>query len=356
MAYRNPVIDLARLFHRHNPTPPATNPFGFAVVGLGRIAEHFLKAIADSSTVRATALVSGSPHKAAKLARQYNVPHTCTYAGFDSLRDRVDVHAVYLALPVSMHREFTARAAAAGKHVLVEKPMADTAEDCRAMIAGCHAANVFLSVAYRCPYDPLHQEVRDLLRAGALGTIERIDSQFGFPLDPADWRYQPGLAGGGSLYDVGIYPLNAARFMLGENPASHTAIATTDSNGLETSIDWTSQFPSGTTLHCRSSYLQKLADTFTVTGTAGTLTLKPAFSHRERIHLHGHYTDPVGIKRIEIDEATSPNLPSHFRLEAEHLAACAQTGSPLLTPGEDGLHDLQAMEQIYAAAGVTSVK
>lgn len=344
------MIDLARLFRRNEPAP--ADVFGFAVVGLGRIAEHFLKAVADSPTVRATALVSGDAVKAQKLAKQYQVAHTSTYADFDSLRDNADVHAVYLALPVSMHREFTARAAAAGKHVLVEKPMANTAADCRAMIADCRAAGVLLSVAYRCPYDPSHQKLRDLLRSGALGTVRRIDSQFGFPLDPADWRFQPGLAGGGSLYDVGIYPLNAARFMLGEEPVEETATATTDGNGLETSIEWTSRFPRGTEVHCRSSYLEKLDDTFTVTGTSGTLSLKPAFSHREHIGLRGHYTDPATGRQIEVNETTPREMPSHFRLEAEHLAACVRSGSALLTPGEDGLHDLEAMEQIYTAAGV----
>lgn len=352
------MIDLTRIFRRTPPPPPA-DVFGYAIVGLGRIARDLMNAIADSPTVRATALVSGDADKAQKIAAEYGVAHTCTYADFESLRDRPDVHAVYLALPVSMHREFTRRAAAIGKQVLVEKPMANTAEDCRAMIADCKAAGVLLSVAYRCPYDPLHQKVRDLIRSGALGNVERIESQFGFALDPADWRYNGGLAGGGSLYDVGIYCLNAARFMLGEEPTRHTAAATTDGNGLETSIDWTSYFQSGAEAHCRSSYLEKQKDTFLVTGTAGELTLRPAFSHRSRIHLRGHATDPATGKRIDFDcdtpGDTPGDIPSHFRLEAEHLGQCARTGSPLLTPGEDGLHDLQAMEQIYAAAGMRPV-
>ena len=345
------MIDFRALLTRKPPSPDA---FGFAVVGLGRIADHFLRAVANSPTVSVTALVSSDAKKAKKIARRYAVPHTCGYGDFDWLRDRPDVHAVYLALPVSMHREFTAHSAMAGKHVLVEKPMAANAEDCCAMIANCRAAGVLLSVAYRGPYDPLHQQLRALIRDGALGRIERIDGQFGFKLDESDWRSNGALAGGGSLYDVGIYPLNAARFLLGEEPVRHTAKATKSNARLETSIDWTSFFPSGAEAHCRSSYLERQTDTLAVHGTAGSLTLDPAFSHTSRFRLRGHYTHPHTGERVEVDTATPDTTPSHFRLEAEHLAHCARTGAPLLTPGADGLHDLEAIAAIYQAAGVTS--
>ncbi len=343
------MIDFRALLARKPPSPDA---FGFAVVGLGRIADHFLRAVANSPTVRVTALVSSDAKKAKKIARRYGVPHTCGYGDFDWLRDRPDVHAVYLALPVSMHREFTAHSAMAGKHVLVEKPMAANAEDCCAMIADCRAAGVLLSVAYRCPYDPLHQQLRTLIRDGALGRIERIEGQFGFKLDESDWRFNGALAGGGSLYDVGIYPLNAARFLLGEEPTHHTATATASASGLETGIDWTSFFPSGAEARCRSSYLQRQTDTLAVHGKAGTLTLDPAFSHTSRFRMRGDYTHPHTGERVEVDTSTPNSTPSHFRLEAEHLAYCARTGAPLLTPGEDGLHDLKAMEAIYRAADV----
>lgn len=356
------MIDLRRLFHR-TPEPPAGS-FGYAVVGLGRIAEHFLNGIRTSPTVRATALVSGDAAKAGKLAARYNVPHTSTYADFDQLRDNPDVHAVYIALPVSMHAEFTARAAAAGKHVLVEKPMAPTAADCQSMIDSCRAAGVLLSVAYRCPYDPMHQRALHLLRTGAIGTLERMESNFGFALEADDWRNTPGLAGGGSLYDVGIYCLNAARYFTGSEPAGEHATATTSPLGLETSIDWTSTFappprpanskgdPVPVVGHFHSSYLERFNGQFTLHGTDGTLTLAPAFAHREPIRLRGTVQNRSGGAPTHIHEQPPKDTPSHFRLEAEALARSAQTGAPLPTPGEDGLHDLQAMQRIYAAAGL----
>ena len=346
------MIDLRNLFHRSTPSPP--DAFGFAVVGLGRIAEHFLKALADSPVARVTALVSGDAKKAARLAKQYSVPHTCGYDDVEALRERPDVHAVYLALPVGMHREYTARAARAGKHVLCEKPMANTAEESRAMIQSCRDAGVLLAIAYPCPHDPLYGLGRELVRTGALGTLHRMTSQFSFTLAADDWRRDAKLAGGGSLYDLGIYSLNAARFFLGEEPTHHEATAVTDSHGLELAIDWTSHWAGGVAGEFRSSYIDAFRDTFSLEGTGGQLTLSPAFSHRERFRLRGSIIDPATGKRIEIDEKTPDSTPSHFRLEAEHLVHCARNGTPLLTPGEDGLRDMEAMAAIYAAADVAT--
>lgn len=349
------MIDLSGFMGRltgRAPEPAASATFGFAVVGLGRIAEHFLKGLQGSPTVRVTALVSGDAAKAERMAKQYGVAHTCGYGEMDSLRDRAEVHAVYLALPVSMHREFTAHAAMAGKHVLVEKPMASTAEDCRAMIADCRAAGVLLSVAYRCPYDPMHQRALELVRSGALGTVERMESSFGFALSADDWRRDGALGGGGSLYDVGIYSLNAARYFMGAEPVSETATAVTDANGLEMSVDWTSRFAGGAEAVCRSSYLERLEGDFSIFGTGGSLRLDPAFSHREPIRLRGSVIDPATGAAVTLDETPPKETPSHFRLEAEALARSVTTGAPLPTPGEDGLRDLEAMERIYAAAGV----
>ena len=341
-----------RLLSRRDPAHgnDQDHRFGFAIVGLGSIAEYMLDAMADSPSVRASALVSGDASKAAKLAKKYGVPRTLSYDKFDELRDNPDVQAVYLALPVHMHLEYTLRAAAAGKHVLCEKPMSMNSTEAHAMVNACREAGVLLSIAYRCPYDPLHQRAREIVRSGGLGRITRIDSGFGFPLKQ-NWRQDPALAGGGSLYDVGIYCLNAARYMLGEEPVSATAEAVIAPNGLEQEIVWTSRFPSGAEAHCRSSYLQDVADTITIAGDKGSLRLDPAFSHRSRFRMRGSYTDAGGAK-LEIDDQTSRETPSHFRLEAEHLAHCAMTGDTLITPGEDGLADMLAMEAIYRAAGV----
>ncbi len=346
-----------KLLHRkpHRPGGPQGEAprFGYAVVGLGRIADHFLDALRDSPTCAVTALVSGNPEKARRLAAKYGVAHTLSYADFDRLREFSSVDAVYLALPVSMHRAFTERAAAAGKHILCEKPMASTAVDAAVMVDTCRAAGVRLSIAYRCPHAAVHQHARSLIRSGALGREEslRIESTFGFKLG-MDWRADASLAGGGSLYDLGIYPLNAARYLLDEDPAiAADASAVCDASGLERSISWTSVFPSGATAACRSSYLEKLPDTLRITGERGSLLLAPAFSHRERLQLRGSCTDGTGTV-LEVRERISNGAASQFRLEAEQLAESVRSGVKLITPGEDGLADMVAMESIYCAAGV----
>ena len=341
----------ASWFKRQTAAPPAGR-FGFAVVGLGHIAGYFLDALRDSPTAAVTALISGDAGKAATLAEKYSVPHTYSYADFDRIADNPAVDAVYLALPVGQHREFTERAAAAGKHILCEKPMAPTSDDARAMIAACAAANVQLSIAYRCPHSSAHQRLQHLVLSGALGKNLRIESGFGFKLGPG-WRDQPALAGGGSLYDVGIYPLNAARFLLREEPSGvEAASAVCDSNGLERSIQWTSLFPSGASAHCHSSYTGHIPDTLRITGETGTILLAPAFSHRERYKIRGHYRDPATGRTIRINERTPRGVASEFRLEAEQLADAVRKGTPLLTPGEDGVADMIAIEAIYAAANV----
>ncbi len=327
--------------------------FGYAVVGLGHIAGYFLEALRDSRTCAVTALVSGNPAKARSLAKKYRVPLTPGYDEFDSLRDQPQVDAVYLALPVSMHLEFTQRAAAAGKHVLCEKPMASTVEEARAMIDACRSAGVELSIAYRCPYTLVHGRARYLVSTGALGDGLHIESGFGFELKPG-WRTDPKSAGGGSLYDVGIYPLNASRYLLREEPSGvRDARAVCDCNGLEQAITWTSEFPSGATANCRSSYVENIPDTLRVTGSRGTLLLAPAFGHRDRMRLQGEYTDAASGRLIRVDEPAPCLGAAQFQMEAEHLAAMVRERVTPITPGEDGLADMVAMEAIYAAAGVS---
>lgn len=348
---------LRNRFGKHGSSLATENavarPFGFAVVGLGHIADYFLEALRGSPSCTVAAVVSGSAGKAEKIAHRYRITRALTYRDFHSLSAHPEVDAVYLALPVSMHLEYTRRAAAAGKHVLCEKPMASTSDEAREMIAVCRAAGVYLSIAYRCPYSLVHQQARQLVRKGLLGSDLRIESGFGFRLD-SGWRSDPAFAGGGSLFDVGIYPLNAARYLLDEDPSGVAeSSAVYDSNGLEQAIAWTSLFPSGARAVCQSSYLEHIPDTLRITGSTGTLLLAPAFSHRDSLQLRGEYTDPSTGRRVRVHEKTPRGTPSQFRLEAEALAAVTRRGATAVTSGENGLNDMVAMEAIYAAAGRT---
>ena len=332
----------------------ATKPIGYAAIGLGSISDIFMRACAKSQQAKVTALVTGhADTKGAKYAAMYGIPKSSiyTYETFDRIRDNKDVDAVYVGLPNSMHKEYTVRAAQAGKHVLCEKPMAVSSAECREMIAACRQANVKLMIAYRCHYDPTHLETLRLIQSGAIGQIQSFEGAFGFNAPTKNfWRLDRKLAGGGSLMDVGIYPLNAMRLFSGEEPASFTAITSTRDktsgrfSSMEETLNWTMKFPSGITASLASTYGADMAGFVRINGDKATLEIAPAFSY-VGTHLKSLNS------RIPAD-TTSPNEETfHFQLEAEHLVQCIRTNTQPKTPGEEGLADLIAMESIYQAAG-----
>src|ERR1700736_6387708 len=175
---------------------------GYCVIGLGTIADHFMRGVQTSSNSKITGLVSGHREKAERIAAQYGVPKSSIYSyeDMDKFRDNKSIDAVYVALPNSMHAEYTIRSAKAGKHVLCEKPMSTTVSEAEAMIAACKAANVKLMIAYRLHYEPTTLKAIQLIRKGALGQVQAIESSFGFKITPGEWRLSKKLAGGGPLF------------------------------------------------------------------------------------------------------------------------------------------------------------
>jgi len=326
---------------------------GYAVIGLGRIADHFMRGVLNTSNSQITALVSGHRDKAERIAAQYNVPSTSiyNYENFDEIAHNPAVDAVYVALPNSMHAEYTMRAARAGKHVLCEKPMATNVAECQAMIDACKKANVKLMIAYRCHYEPTNLRAVKLLRDGVLGQVQSIESAFGFNISPGEWRINKKLAGGGPLYDVGIYSLNACRYLTGEEPQSIAAFASTiDHDGrfneVEENVSWTMKFPSGIVASCTTTYGGDMAGYFRVHGAKGWLQVDQAFVY-EGLHLRAEY---AGTK---LDEPNPARDPSHFQAEADHFSNCLQRGEEPKSPGEEGLRDLRYITEIYRSAGIS---
>ncbi|WP_426059667.1 Gfo/Idh/MocA family protein [Hymenobacter sp. B1770] len=199
---------------------------GFAIVGLGKYAtEQMMPAFKESKHAKITALVSGSPGKMQQLAKEYSVDaKSCySYQNFDSIKDNPAVDVVYVVLPPGMHAEYVVRAAQAGKHVLTEKPMANTVAECQRMIDACRKAGKQLMVAYRAQFEPFNLEAIDRIKKGELGKLRYVTSDHGRQVKPTEdkadeWRVVKKLAGGGSLMDIGIYSLNAARYLTGEEP------------------------------------------------------------------------------------------------------------------------------------------
>ena len=331
---------------------PAQKPVGYAVVGLGTISTIFTRGCAGSRNSKVVAVVTGHPEeKGGRFAEQYGVPKSSvyTYETFDRIKDNPEIEAVYLGLPNGMHKEFTLRAAAAGKHVLCEKPMAISSAECRSMIDACKAAKVKLMIAYRIQYEPLFLQARQMIEQGALGQIQSFQGGF-FNNQPAGvWRLSKTLGGGGSLLDVGIYPLNAIRWITGEEPASYTAIASTrDQSGrfaeVEQTLEWTMTMPSGILASCGCSYGSSGPSFFTINGETGYLQFLPAFNY-DGVRMLGM------VSGKPIDIASSGKNPYQFTIEGDHFSDCIRNDRTPKTPGEEGLKDMLAMEAIYRAAG-----
>jgi predicted dehydrogenase len=338
---------------------PAGRPTGYAIIGLGRIAAIFMSGIRNSSNSRVVALVSGHPDKALRIAADYRVPENSiyNYDNFDSIATNQQVDAVYVALPNSMHAEYTIRAAKAGKHVLCEKPMANSVAQCEQMIASCKSAGVKLMIGYRCQYDPTHLKAIDLIRSGAIGQLQAIESAFGFNIQPGEWRLDKKMAGGGPLVDVGIYSLNATRFLTGEEPGDFKAYTSTiDHDGrfttVEENVSWTMKFPSGIMAACNTTYGGQMEGFYRVHGAKGWIEVSSAFVY-EGLRLRAEYFAADGAAPTRLDEPNPAHIPYQFQTEAEHFSHCIQNGVEPKTPGEEGLRDMRYIAEIYKTAAAS---
>ncbi|MGH9847560.1 MAG: Gfo/Idh/MocA family protein, partial [Blastocatellia bacterium] len=333
------------------PDPPGRK-LGWAIVGLGRLAiNQILPAFAKCEKSKVTAFVTGSREKGEKLAARYgvNLKNIYNYQNYDTLRDNPDVDIIYIVLPNGMHAEYTIRGAKASKHILTEKPMANTPKDCEEMIAACRAANRKLMVAYRCRYEPYNNELIKLARGGDLGKIRLVLTDHGFNIgDPTQWRLNKALAGGGSLMDIGIYGLQATMYTTGEVPTEVNAMEFTDRGDprfkeVEDMINFQLRFPSGALAQCTSSYGHSGQNRIRVIGTKGWAELEPATSY-------------TGLRmRVKIGNRTEErDLPQrdHFAGEMDHLSECVMQNKDVLTPGEEGLRDLRIMMAIYESAKI----
>ena len=335
-----------------DPLPPGER-VGFAVVGLGHLAlNQIIPAFASCKKARLTALVSGSLDKGREVARQYGVPERSVYdyKTYDNLRDNKDVDVIYIVLPNGMHAEYTVRGAEAGKHVLCEKPMANSSVECQQMIDACKKADKKLMVAYRIQYEPHNRLAQRWLREKKFGPTKIIESVNTQNDSFGQWRQNKALAGGGSLPDVGLYCLNTTRFLLGEEPASVFAtIYSTPGDPrfkeVEESVVWQMRFPSGVLANCATSYGAHECRRYRVNAESGWFGLDPAFSYQ---NLQMEVSHAEGM----IEDRAHPGImpKDQFALEIDHMAECVLANQTPYTPGEEGLQDQRIMEAIYESA------
>jgi predicted dehydrogenase len=325
-----------------------TRRIGYGIVGLGRISMgQFMPGVRISERSKIVALVSGHRDKAERVADEYGVPRQAiyNYENYDEIAHNADIEALYIALPNGMHAEYTIRGARAGKHVLCEKPMANSVEECEQMIAACRKAQRKLMIAYRCRLEPTNLRAVQLIKQGDVGTLETIHAAMGFNMRAGEWRLNKKLAGGGPMVDVGIYCLQACRYLTGEEPVDVSAMCSTvDHDGrfneVEESVVWTMRFPSGVITTCQTSYGASLGNRFRATGSKGWIDVDPAFVY-EGLHLRAQ-----GIGGA-IDQATDDPSPHQFAREADHFAGCILENHEPVTPGEEGLRDMRLIAEIY---------
>jgi len=327
---------------------------GYAIVGLGELTvTQLLPAFRKTRFSRAVALVSADRPRALAIAREHGIAEHAVYdyAGFDRLADNDEVQAVFIVLPNSLHAEFTLRAARCGKHVLCEKPMASSVADCELMIGACAEAGLKLMIGYRCQYEPMNRYLAEQVRHGRLGALRDFSAYNGQVLrDPGQWRLKRELAGGGPLADIGIYCLNAARFISGEEPYEviGSTYATPDDprfQEVEESAQFILRFPSGLVAHCGSGYSTQTSRLMRLSGSEAWAELNPAFGYDGLRLRFGHQEDGR-------DVVVEPAIPAAdpFANEIDHLSRCILDDIEPHTPGEEGLQDMRIIDAIYASA------
>jgi glucose-fructose oxidoreductase len=276
------------------------------------------------------------------LGRRYGVEHLCGYDDLEALLAGDVVDAVYIALPNDMHRELTLRAARAGKHVLCEKPMAVTARDCEAMIRATREARVKLMIAYRLHFERANLEAIQVARSGRLGELRFFSSDFAMQVSKDNIRLER-ERGGGPLYDIGIYCINAARFMLGEEPTAVWATATKSKDPRFREVDETvigvMRFKDERLASFTCSFGAADRSTFTLTGTRGSITLDPAYEYAQGLA----YT----LRQGERERRKELGKSDQFAPELLYFSDCILHDREPEPSGEEGLADVRIIEAMH---------
>jgi len=326
---------------------PKKEKLGVALVGLGYYSTDLLApALQLTKNCYLAGIVSGTPTKAEQWAKKYNIPakNIYNYQNFDQIANNPDIDVVYVVLPPSMHREYVIRAAKAGKHVWVEKPMAMTEKECQDMIDACRSNKRSLAVGYRLQHEPNTQEYVKLLRSGGVGKIQMVNCSAGYyDGRTTHWKQNKDL-GGGVMYDMGVYVLQGARLATGEEPIAVTAQQFTTrpdvyKNGLDETTFAQLVFPSGARAVVQTSFGMNM-NSLQVIGNKGTLKMEPWQGYAG---LQG-----VGPGGKVINH--SYEVPRQQAMQMDDDAAAIMAGKPMLVPGEEGLKDIRIVEAIYKAA------
>jgi predicted dehydrogenase len=317
-----------------------------AIMGLGSYANRVAEAMQACKRARITGVISGTPSKIKDWQGKYGIPEkNCyNYENFDRIKDNPDIDAVYVITPNALHHDQVIRVAGAGKHAICEKPMAVNAREAREMVEACEKAKVKLLIGYRMRFEPKTLEIIRMRMEGELGKILFFQGLSGFRIgNPGQWRLNKQLAGGGAMMDIGIYSVNGARYMVGEDPVWVTAQETkTDpvkfKEGVDETIQFQLGFPGGAVASCLSTYAMNYLDRFFLNGEKGFAELHPATGY-----------GPIE-GRTHKGPLTQPHM-THQTIQMDEMAAIILDGKKPVVPvdGEDGLKDMIIIDAVYEA-------
>jgi predicted dehydrogenase len=317
---------------------------GIALVGLGGYAGGQLApALQQTNDCYLAGIVTGTPSKIDTWKNKYNIPgkNIYNYQNFDSIKDNPDIDIVYVVLPNSMHAEYVIRAAKAGKHVITEKPMAITAEECDRMIAACKDAGKMLSVGYRLHFEPYNLEMARLGTKKVYGNIKKMSAGFGFPIgDPTQWRLKKAFAGGGPLEDVGIYCIQGFCYTTGMDPIAVTAQEgpKTDKDTfkeVEQSLTWQLEMPNRIICEGRASYSDGM-NFLKAEAEKGIFELTSAFNYSGQ-----KGNTPEGAMDL-------PKVNQQAK-QMDNFAQAIKNKRATTVPGEMGRRDVKIIQAIYKA-------
>jgi len=323
-------------------TNTKTNKLGIALVGLGKYSSGQLApALKETEYCYLAGIVTGTPDKASNWKKQYDIPekNIYSYSNFDEIKDNPDIDIVYVVLPNSMHREYVVRAARAGKHVICEKPMALTVEDCDEMISACKNAKKMLSIGYRLHFEPHNMEMIRLGQKKVFGSIKKMLAEDGLA-EVEGWRLDKTLAGGGPLMDVGIYCVQGVRYTSGLEPLAVTAREGAKKNKekfkeVEESLTWKMEFPDGIIAECRTSYSEQL-NLLRAEAEKGWFELTTAYEYK-------------GIEGETIEGKMKFPKVNQQAKQMDDFARAIIDRRPSPVPGEMGRQDVKILNAIYKA-------
>jgi predicted dehydrogenase len=331
----------------YSPAPYQGRTLRVAIMGLGSYGTRVAEAMRDCKRARLVGVISGTPSKIKDWQQKYAIPEkNCyNYENFDRIKDNPDIDAVYIITPNGLHKEQAIRVAHAGKHVISEKPMAINAAEGHEMVNACKKAGVRLLVGYRMHLEANTLEIVRMRNEGEFGKVLFFQGLSGFRIgDPNQWRLNKKLSGGGAMMDIGIYSVNGARYMIGEEPVWVTAQETKNNpekfkDGVDETIQFQFGFPGGAVASCLSTYSMNNLDRFFLDGEKGFAELQPATGY-----------GPIK-GRTHRGELTNPHV-THQTVQMDEMADMILEGKKPLIPmdGEEAVRDLKIIDSIYKAA------